>query len=51
MHRGDLDKGAFMIQKPISKKELAARVREVLPGRIATKAEGGTNVWRNVLIG
>ena len=30
MHRGVLDKGVFMIQKPFSKKELAAKVREVL---------------------
>ncbi len=30
MHRGILDKGVFMIQKPFAKMELAAKVREVL---------------------
>ncbi len=29
-HRGILDKGVFLIQKPFSRKELAAKVREVL---------------------
>ncbi len=32
VHRGVLDKDVFMIQKPFSKKELSAKVREVLAG-------------------
>ncbi len=32
LHRGVLDKDVFMVQKPFSKKELAAKVREVLAG-------------------